>query len=102
MATSKVLTDAEGNVSIKLPVAGTLLKFRPAKGKDLIQLERIVSNLPTDANGQPSNVEAMLTIACHFCLTEGITLETLLEGDAEDAAEVMKAVGNFRGLSNIR
>lgn len=100
---AKVLTDAEGNVSVKLPVAGTIYKFRPAKGKDLIALERIINCLSTDDNGQPSNVEAMLTIACHFCVSpEGVTLETFLDADAEDAAEVMKAVGNFRGLSNIR
>lgn len=97
----KALKDADNNTVITLPVAGTTVKFRPAKGRDLVKLEMLVRNLADQ--GEVSNIAFMVHIGQHFIVSpEGMTVEDIYDLDPVDTVEVVNTVKNFPFISALQ
>lgn len=97
--TNKVMTNAEGHICIKLPVCGTILKFRQPKGRDLVNFEQLALS---DKVEYQTNTGTMAAIAAQLSVSIDVTFDTLLDLDAVDFLAVGDVVNSFSFLSQLQ
>jgi len=85
----------KGEVVVELPVSGQQLKLRPPKGKDLKTLEKAAKNPDV------TNIDLMATLVSVLSTPE-VSIETLMDLDAEDLMAAGEALSHFRALSSVR
>lgn len=96
--TSKIMTNSDGETCIKLPISGTVLKFRQPKGKDLVKFEQLAAS---DNPDYLTNSGAMAAMASHLCTNPDVSFDTMLDLDAVDFLAVGEVVNSFSFLSKL-